>query len=100
MSKQPRVIPEEIRTWIGEVTGAHRVDTKQVSGGASRQAWFVDAETEAGPRELFLRYDPREPTLAAPFIRCRSRRRSSPNCTGTVCRSRACWPRTPWPRRC
>ncbi len=67
MSKQPRVIPDEIRAWISEVTGAHRVDTKQVSGGASRQAWFVDAETDAGPRELFLRYDPREPTAGGAF---------------------------------
>lgn len=62
MSDQPS-IPAELLTWIAEVTGADHVSIEQVPGGASRQAWFVDADEQA----LFLRYDPREPKLGSAF---------------------------------
>ncbi|CAJ1510692.1 phosphotransferase family protein [[Mycobacterium] burgundiense] len=60
-------IPDDLRQWIREVTGAHQVAVKQVSGGASRQAWFVDADTDTGRQELFLRYDPRESPAGSAF---------------------------------
>ena len=60
-------LPAEIRDWIATVTGAERVEVKQVPGGASRQAWFVDAITGAQTRELFLRFDPRDPDPASAF---------------------------------
>lgn len=52
-------VNDELRQWIAEVTGADRVELKQVSGGASRQAWFVDAVSGEVTQELFLRYDPK-----------------------------------------
>lgn len=52
-------VSDELRQWIAEVTGADRVELKQVSGGASRQAWFVDAVSGEVTQELFLRYDPK-----------------------------------------
>ncbi|MGB8403207.1 MAG: phosphotransferase family protein [Mycobacterium sp.] len=63
---QPQ-ISAELQQWIAAEAGATRIDVKQVSGGASRQAWFVDAHTDAGMRELFLRYDPREPKPGSAF---------------------------------
>lgn len=54
-------ISEDLRQWIAEVTGADRIEVKQVPGGASRQAWFVDAVSGSETQELFLRYDPKEP---------------------------------------
>ncbi|WP_046317938.1 phosphotransferase family protein [Mycobacterium sp. UM_Kg1] len=59
MSSPKPGIGEEIRQWIAEVTGADRVESRQVSGGASRQAWFVDVTSGAQTQELFLRYDPK-----------------------------------------
>jgi aminoglycoside phosphotransferase (APT) family kinase protein len=58
MSKAAEISPE-LQQWIVEATGADRVDVKQVPGGASRQAWFVDAHGPDGSQELFLRYDPK-----------------------------------------
>lgn len=57
MTGTRREIPADVTDWIAETTGAERVEVKQVAGGASRQAWFVDADDQA----LFLRYDPRKP---------------------------------------
>lgn len=82
MSERPEVTGE-VRQWIADVTGADDLTLIQVSGGASRQAWFVDAHTGAGSRELFLRYDPREPDPHSAFHPCRSKPRSWPNCIGT-----------------
>lgn len=56
-------VSAEVRQWISEVTGVRDLTLTQVSGGASRQAWFVDA----GPRALFLRYDPRDPAPLSAF---------------------------------
>ncbi|MGE2714121.1 phosphotransferase family protein [Mycolicibacterium litorale] len=56
-------VSAEVRQWIGEVTGVRDLTLTQVSGGASRQAWFVDA----GTRVLFLRYDPRDPDPRSAF---------------------------------
>ncbi|MGV0836917.1 phosphotransferase family protein [Mycolicibacterium thermoresistibile] len=67
MSGQRPGIPDELRQWIAESTGAERVEVNRVSGGASRQAWFVDAITGAGTEELFLRYDPRPPKPGSAF---------------------------------
>jgi aminoglycoside phosphotransferase (APT) family kinase protein len=67
MSTQSPELPEELGSWIAAVTGADRVEVKQVSGGASRQAWLVDARHGAGTAELFLRYDPREPKPGSAF---------------------------------
>lgn len=58
----------QLRSWIIEVTGAREVSARQVPGGASRQAWFVDAVgTPDGDAALFLRYDPREPKPGSAF---------------------------------
>ncbi|WP_319447729.1 MULTISPECIES: phosphotransferase family protein [unclassified Mycobacterium] len=67
MSDDRRQIPDELQSWIASVTGAQSVECKQVSGGASREAWFVDAETADGRRELFLRYDRRKPKPGSAF---------------------------------
>lgn len=67
MSSQKPEISEEIRQWIAEVTGADRVTSRQVSGGASRQAWFIDAGSGAQTQELFLRYDPKAPEPGGAF---------------------------------
>jgi aminoglycoside phosphotransferase (APT) family kinase protein len=56
-------IDAELRDWITAVTGADQVEVRQVPGGASRQAWFVDA----GDQPLFLRYDPREADPGSAF---------------------------------
>lgn len=63
MSRNRPEVPEDLRRWIAEITGADTVEVTQVSGGASRQAWFVDA----GERQLFLRYDPRDPEPGSAF---------------------------------
>ncbi|KKW65403.1 phosphotransferase family protein [Mycolicibacterium elephantis] len=60
-------LPADIREWIMAQTGAQRVDVKQVPGGASRQAWFVDIFAGADAQHLFLRYDPREPDPVSAF---------------------------------
>lgn len=60
-------INAELRQWIAAVTGAERTEVTQVPGGASRQAWFVDAGTEPDTRALFLRYDPRDPDPTSAF---------------------------------
>lgn len=67
MSSERRELPADIREWITAVTGADRVDVKQVPGGASRQAWFVDAVTGSDTQALFLRYDPRDPDPGSAF---------------------------------
>lgn len=60
-------VAADIRQWIADVTGADDVTLTQVSGGASRQAWFVDVHTGSGTRPLFLRYDPRDPDPLSAF---------------------------------
>lgn len=67
MSAKRAEIPEDLKQWIAEVTGAERVEVEQVSGGASRQAWFVDVTNGPDTRALFLRYDPRDPMPGSPF---------------------------------
>lgn len=67
MSAQRPELPADIRSWISAVTGVEHVDVNQVPGGASRQAWFVDACNGAGDQHLFLRYDPREPDPLSAF---------------------------------
>lgn len=67
MSGPNTAIPEDVRSWITETTGADRIDAKQVSGGASRQAWFVDTHHASGQEALFLRYDPRDPKPGSAF---------------------------------
>lgn len=59
-------LSEELRAWIIEVTGADEITEKQVPGGASRQAWFIDARGAEDPA-LFLRYDPRPPKPGSAF---------------------------------
>lgn len=88
MSRGKPEVPEDLLRWIGEISGAEHIEVKQVSGGASRQAWFVDAGTGADRQELFLRYDPRDPEPGSAFHPCRSRPTSWPSCTGTVSRCR------------
>jgi aminoglycoside phosphotransferase (APT) family kinase protein len=67
MSTARPTIGDDLRQWIASVTGASAVEVEQVSGGASRQAWFVDARTGSGTQSLFLRYDPREAKLGSAF---------------------------------
>jgi aminoglycoside phosphotransferase (APT) family kinase protein len=67
MSSQKPDVSAELRQWIAEITGADRVEVKQVSGGASRQAWFVDAHSGDRAQELFLRYDPKDPEPGGAF---------------------------------
>jgi aminoglycoside phosphotransferase (APT) family kinase protein len=50
-------LPDDIVPWIEELTGARVLATNRVPGGASREAWFVDAERPDGaPWPLFLRF--------------------------------------------
>lgn len=67
MSTRRPEIPADLRQWIAEMTGTDVVEVRQVPGGASRQAWFVDAGTGARSRALFLRYDPREADPGSAF---------------------------------
>jgi aminoglycoside phosphotransferase (APT) family kinase protein len=67
MSAEPPDVPADLRQWIADVTGAQRVEVKQVPGGASRQAWFVDAIAGPDTQKLFLRYDPRESPPGSAF---------------------------------
>lgn len=60
-------IADDLRQWISSIIGATELELKQVSGGASRQAWFVDAQTNSGTQSLFLRYDPRGPKPSSAF---------------------------------
>lgn len=67
MSDAGREIGPDLQQWIAAATGARAVDVTQVAGGASREAWFVDAHTDGGPRQLFLRYDRRPPNPHSAF---------------------------------
>lgn len=67
MSAKLPDISAELRQWIADVTGADHVTVEQVPGGASRQAWFVDAVTGTETQQLFLRYDPRDPDPLSAF---------------------------------
>ncbi|KUH70750.1 phosphotransferase [Mycolicibacterium novocastrense] len=60
-------ISAALQQWIVQTTGADRVEVKQVPGGASRQAWFVDTYGGAGDERLFLRYDPHPPKPGSAF---------------------------------
>jgi len=60
-------IPPDLREWIVTVTGADRITLTRVPGGASREAWFVDAHTGTHADPLFLRYDPRTPKPGSVF---------------------------------
>lgn len=68
MTGERTQIPADLQAWIAEVTGAGQIALEQVSGGASRQAWFVDLDAGTdGAQQLFLRYDPREPRPGSAF---------------------------------
>ncbi|OBI99540.1 phosphotransferase [Mycobacterium alsense] len=67
MSEAGREIAPDLQQWIAAVTGARAVDVRQVAGGASREAWFVDAHADGEVRELFLRYDRRAPDPYSAF---------------------------------
>ncbi|WP_051026917.1 phosphotransferase family protein [Nocardia higoensis] len=58
-------IPTDLRAWITAVTGAETITLRRVTGGASREAWFVDADPGTTP--LFLRYDRRKPRPGSAF---------------------------------
>lgn len=63
-------ISADLEAWVlSAVPGATAARFKKVPGGASREAWFVDADVrgEDEPRELFLRYDRRMPKPDSPF---------------------------------
>jgi aminoglycoside phosphotransferase (APT) family kinase protein len=62
-----REIAPDLQQWIAAVTDAQAVEVKQVSGGASREAWFVDVHTDTAVRQLFLRYDRRTPKPDSAF---------------------------------
>ncbi|MGE2728284.1 phosphotransferase family protein [Mycolicibacterium vaccae] len=65
-AQRPEVSPE-IKQWVADVTGADVAEFTQVSGGASRQAWFVDVRRDGVTEPLFLRYDPRDPDPHSAF---------------------------------
>ncbi|WP_054815012.1 phosphotransferase family protein [Nocardia arizonensis] len=60
-------VPPELREWIISVTGADDIEVKRVTGGASREAWFVEAVTGDTTVPLFLRYDRRVPKPGSVF---------------------------------
>ena len=66
MTGEAHGLPAELHAWLSSATGADEITAKQVPGGASRQAWFVDAHgvPDGG---LFLRYDPRPPQPDSAF---------------------------------
>ena len=66
MTVEMQGLPAELRAWLLSVTGADEITAKQVPGGASRQAWFVDAHG-VPDGALFLRYDPRPPQPDSAF---------------------------------
>lgn len=67
MSTERPEIDADLRRWIAGVTGAEHIELRQVPGGASRQAWFVDAGAGPDTQALFLRYDPRDPDPTSAF---------------------------------
>lgn len=67
MSDHESGIPSGLEEWIGKSCGSDSIELKRVPGGASREAWFVDAKSDSGTRELFLRYDRRPPKPGSMF---------------------------------
>ena len=59
MAQVKLVLPDDVTSWIEEVTGQPITAADRIPGGASREGWFIDVATpEGATRELFLRYSP------------------------------------------
>jgi aminoglycoside phosphotransferase (APT) family kinase protein len=52
-------LPDGMEDWIAEATGRRVVATTRIPGGASREGWFVDVESDGPPEPLYLRLDRR-----------------------------------------
>jgi len=57
----------ELERWIVEQTGGELVCTKRLPGGNRREAWAVDVAVGGATQELFLRYDPSDPTATGDY---------------------------------
>jgi aminoglycoside phosphotransferase (APT) family kinase protein len=61
-------LPEDIMTWMADAAGGTVTEARQVPGGASNEAWFVDIERPDGSvLELFLRYGRRAKSEGTAF---------------------------------
>ena len=59
MAETELSLPDDVVSWISETVGLSVTRTDRIPGGATREAWYVDAADAAGrTRELFLRYSP------------------------------------------
>jgi aminoglycoside phosphotransferase (APT) family kinase protein len=62
MSDATLKLPEDVVSWIEEVTGERVVGADRIPAGATREGWYVDtAGSDAAggpPRRLFLRFSP------------------------------------------
>jgi aminoglycoside phosphotransferase (APT) family kinase protein len=54
-------VPDDMREWVEEVTGATVTYADRQAGGGRKEAWFVDVESGGETRELFLRWDQGDP---------------------------------------
>jgi aminoglycoside phosphotransferase (APT) family kinase protein len=57
-------LPADLSGWVESVTGGTLVSAQRMPGGGRKQAWFVDVLRGEEPRELFLRWDPGDPTAS------------------------------------
>jgi aminoglycoside phosphotransferase (APT) family kinase protein len=58
------VLIPELRRWIVEQSGGQLVCVKRLPGGNRREAWAVDVSIDGRMKELFLRYDPIDPSVS------------------------------------
>ncbi len=54
-------LPDDMRAWIEEVTGATVTYADRQAGGGRKEAWFVDVHDVGTTRALFLRWDQGDP---------------------------------------
>jgi aminoglycoside phosphotransferase (APT) family kinase protein len=62
MTQEHVELPDDLRTWIEEVTHGRLTRADRQAGGGRKQAWLVDVQQAGQPdRQLFLRWDPSDP---------------------------------------
>ncbi|MCV7231706.1 phosphotransferase family protein [Mycobacterium branderi] len=69
MTEAAAALPEAIRSWLQQTTGAARIQARRRPGGGRREAWLIDAQRPEGTTQsLFLRFDDSNPaTTGDPF---------------------------------
>jgi aminoglycoside phosphotransferase (APT) family kinase protein len=56
-------LPAELSRWIEDTTGGALIRATRLPGGNRREAWAIDVARDGVAEQLFLRYDPVDPTL-------------------------------------